>query len=58
MIRTSRITYPIMRVLGMGNTMDEVARAMIACAKGKCDHSVVTVKDVRDLSRMLDDRSW
>ena len=51
MIRMSRLMYPIMRLFGQGNTLDEVAKAMIACAKGKSDHSVITVKDVTNLAR-------
>ena len=51
MIIMSKLTYPLMRLLGFANTIDEVAKAMIACAKGKADHSVITVKDVTTLSR-------
>ncbi|MCE2615328.1 NAD-dependent epimerase/dehydratase family protein [Phocaeicola oris] len=50
-IRMSQIMYPIMRIFGQTNTMDEVAKAMIACAKGNCDHYAVTVKDVTNLAR-------
>ena len=52
MMRMSQLMYPVMRLLGFANTLDEVARAMIACAKGKADHSVITVKDVTRLAKL------
>jgi len=52
MIRMSQVMYPLMRPFGFANTLDEVANAMIACAKGKADHSVITVKDVTRLAKL------
>ena len=52
MIRMSRLMYPIMRLFGQGNTLDEVAKAMIACAKGKINHSVITVRNVIRLAKI------
>ena len=51
MITSSKIFYPLLRPFNMGNTIEEVAAAMIACAEGKCDHSVVTVRDIRQLAK-------
>ena len=51
MIRMSRLFYPLMRPLGMGNTIQEVARAMIACTKGLYNHSIVKVRDVKQLAK-------
>ena len=49
---TGYVGEGVMRLLGFTNTLDEVARAMIACAKGKADHSVITVKDVTKLAKL------
>ncbi|MBQ3882903.1 MAG: hypothetical protein II730_10475 [Bacteroidales bacterium] len=48
-----RVFYPLIRLLGGGNTMSEVGRAMISASKDGYPTHTIGVKDIIKLSRRL-----
>lgn len=52
----SRLLYPLCRIIGQGNTMQEVTDAMIACAKYGYERNYIEVKDICKLAATIRDK--
>lgn len=48
----SRLLYPLFRIVGQANTMQEVTNAMIACTQNGYPQTNIEVKDIRRLSEL------
>lgn len=49
----SRLLYPVCRLLKLGNTMEEVAAAMIACSQNGYGRNHIEVGDIRELAERI-----